>query len=87
MRNLDGHVTIGNLENQVFDLFALDGPNHDVFDPSSTVMGIDNGVANFEIQCSVPLSSMASLTRAPQTAQTTVQVKAMMAARPRRLGR
>ncbi|SKX92715.1 Uncharacterised protein [Mycobacteroides abscessus subsp. abscessus] len=79
--NLDCHITIGNLQNEVFDLLTFDGPGNDVFDPGSTVMGVDNGVANFEIQCSVPLSSRPSLARGSFGSHPTVQVKALLRGR------
>ncbi|GAA3950959.1 hypothetical protein GCM10022231_05820 [Gordonia caeni] len=63
-RDLHCHVTVRYLQDQVLNLFTFDGPYDDVFNPSCTVMWIDNGVANFKVQCSLPLSSVTSLTRA-----------------------
>ena len=44
----NGQVTLSDLEDEVFLLFALDGPDFDRFDQCSTVVWVDNGVSDLE---------------------------------------
>ena len=47
-RYSNGQITLGALQDEVFLLFAFDGPGFDRLDQCSTVMWIDNGVSDLE---------------------------------------
>ena len=46
--NPNGEITLGDLQDEIFLLFAFDGPGFDRLDQRSTVMWIDNGVSDLE---------------------------------------
>jgi hypothetical protein len=44
----NGEVSLGNLQDEVFLLFAFDGSGFDRLDQRSTVVWIDNGVSDLK---------------------------------------
>jgi hypothetical protein len=44
----DREVSLGNLQDEIFFLFAFDGPGFDRLDQRSTVVWIHNGVSDLE---------------------------------------
>jgi hypothetical protein len=47
-RDSNREVPLGDLQDEVFLLFAFDGSGFDRFDQCSTVVGINNGVSDLE---------------------------------------